>query len=60
MKTTKKAFSKINDVSTVFCLFTDYIEKHEDGKNVKESLVFQKLKRKMIKLQADMLEDNLI
>jgi hypothetical protein len=60
MKTTKKAFNKINDATTVFCLFNNYIEEHNDGVQIRESLIFQKLKRKMIKLQADMLENNLI
>lgn len=60
MRTTRKAYAKLNSLSDQFRLFNDYIQKHPDGLLVKNSLVYQKLLRSMLKMQQELLDDTLI
>lgn len=60
MKTTSKGFKNLNSFFNDVHFLINYIEQHEDGKVIKNTIVFEKFKRHALKTYDKMLTDDLI
>lgn len=60
MKTTKKAFIALNDISTHFNMLCELIEKHYTDTNLQNTNIYKKTKTKMLKMYEQLLNDTLL